>query len=284
MSMGTITPNGKCEYCGGDGLYTFMQLASEYAKERGVEDIYASRPQPYYIPVGKKCPYCNGGQAEVVKTLSKVSNIPRSHSSDRYSAFNWDAYKDDRGNMVDTTKHKKLVDGYINNFLMFDEEGMGLYIWSETKGTGKTMLSSCICNELMAKYQIGTRFVRTADLLDIANSGDKNSYDEEKRDPLKLLRECKLLVLDDIGQRKTGGDWLQDILFQILDARTSKGLVTIVTSNVKVQNLNIDERVRRRIEDYTVQLALPEYPVGNSEAKDKKRDLLKKAGFYDEKE
>jgi Cdc6-like AAA superfamily ATPase len=88
-------------------------------------------------------------------------------------------------------------------------------------------------------------------------------------------------VLDDIGQRKTGNEWLQDILFQILDARTFNKLVTIFTSNVKVQNLNIDERVRRRIEDFTVQLPLPEYPVGNSEAKEKKMDLLKKAGFYD---
>lgn len=280
--METITQNGnECPKCGGTGMYLYMQKASEYAKERGVPNIYK---EDWEIPVGRKCPLCNGGQAEVVKSLNKISNIPRSHSADRYSAFKWDAYKDDKGNVIDTSKHKKVVDGFINNFQMFDEEGMGLYIWSETKGTGKTMLSSCICNELMNKYQIGTRFVRTADLLDIANSGDKNAYEEDKRDPMKLLRECKLLVLDDIGQRKTGGDWLQDILFQILDARTSRKLVTIVTSNVKVQSLNIDERVRRRIEDFTMQIALPEYPVGNSEAREKKMDLLRKSGYYDEQE
>ena len=278
--METITRNEKCPKCGGSGTYIFEMKASEYAKMRNIPNIYKNDP---YIWVGDKCPMCNGGADRVVRTLNKVSNIPRTHSADRYSDFKWDAYKDDRGNVIDTSKHKKIVDGFINNFEMFDDEGMGLYIWSETKGTGKTMLSSCICNELMVKYQIGTRFVRTADLLDIANSGDKNSYEEERRDPLKLLRECKLLVLDDIGQRKTGGDWLQDILFQILDARVSKKLVTIVTSNVKVQNLNIDERVRRRIEDFTMQLSLPEYPVGNSEAKEKKLELLKKAGFYEEK-
>jgi DNA replication protein DnaC len=277
--METITQNGKCPKCGGTGMFIFEQKASEYAKANDLPHIYGEKDP--YIWVSRKCPVCNGGREEVVKTLNKISNIPRAHSTDRYSSFKWDAYKDDRGNVIDTSKHQKVVDTYLEKFQMFDDEGMGLYIWSETKGTGKTMLSSCICNELMTKYQIGTRYVRTADLLDIANSADKNSYDEDKRDPLKLLRECRVLVLDDIGQRKTGNEWLQDILFQILDARTFNKLVTIFTSNVKVQNLTIDERVRRRIEDFTVQLSLPEYPVGNSEAKEKKMDLLKKAGFYD---
>lgn len=261
-------------------MYIFMQLASEYAKQNGVPHIYGDKD--WEIPVSAKCPLCNGGQEQAVKSLKRVSNIPKSHSADRYASFNWDVYKDDKGNIVDTSKNKKLIDTYLNNFLTFDAEGLGLYIWSKTKGTGKTMLSSCICNELMSKYQIGTRFVRTADLLDIVQSADKNAYDEEKRDPLKLLCNCKLLVLDDLGQRKTGGDWLSDILFQILDTRTTKRLVTIVTSNVKVQDLNIDERVRRRIEDFTVQLPLPEYPVANSESREKKIDILKKTGFYDE--
>jgi DNA replication protein DnaC len=213
-----------------------------------------------------------------VKNLKKFAGIPKAHSIDRYVAFKWDVYKDNKGEIVDTTSTKRVIDAYLNNFNEYDNEGIGLYIWSETKGTGKTMLSSCICNELMAKYQIGTRFVRTCDLIDIVQSADKDSYDSEKRDPMKLLCGCKLLVLDDIGQRKTGGDWLQDILFQILDSRTSKKLVTIVTSNMQVKRLNIDERVRRRIEDSTLQLQLPEYPVANSEAREKKLDLLRRTG------
>ena len=106
--METITQNGKeCPKCRGTGMYIFMQKASEYCKQRGVENIYS---KDYEIPVGMKCPYCNGGQEEFVKTLNKVSNIPRSHSADRYSAFKWDAYKDDKGNVIDTSKHKKVVD------------------------------------------------------------------------------------------------------------------------------------------------------------------------------
>lgn len=281
ITQATTPSDSKCPKCGGSGMYIFMQLASEYARQNGVPHIYGDKD--FEIPVSAKCPLCNGGQEQAVKSLKKVSNIPRAHTTDRLTAFNWNAYKDDSGKAIDTTKHKQIIDSYINNFNMFDDEGMGLYIWSKTKGTGKTMLSSCICNELMAKYQIGTRFVRTTDLIDIAGSADKNSYEEDKRDPLKLLCECKVLVLDDIGQRKTGGDWLTDILFRILDERTSKRLVTIITSNVKVHELNIDERVRRRIEDFTVQLPLPEYPVGNSEARERKIELLKKAGFYEGK-
>lgn len=273
--METTNLNGKCEKCRGTGMYIFMQKASEYCKQRGVENIYA---KDYEIPVGMKCPYCNGGQEMEVKNLKKFAGIPKAHSIDRYLAFKWDVYKDNKGEIVDTTSTKRVIDAYLNNFNEYDNEGIGLYIWSETKGTGKTMLSSCICNELMAKYQIGTRFVRTCDLIDIVQSADKDSYDSEKRDPMKLLCGCKLLVLDDIGQRKTGGDWLQDILFQILDSRTSKKLVTIVTSNMQVKRLNIDERVRRRIEDSTLQLQLPEYPVANSEAREKKLDLLRRTG------
>lgn len=280
-AIGQITSSiqNKCTYCGGDGLYTFMQLASEYAKERGVEDIYASRPQPYYIPVGKKCPYCNGGLAEDVKLVRKNSDIPTTFYDKRMKDFDWNAYVKDDGTLIDTTSTRKGVEAFINQFDVWEKKNIGLYICGRTKGSGKTFLASCICNELMYSRAIKTRFIRASELIDISQSGDKNAYDEYKRNPIKLLYECKLLVIDDIGQKNTGMEWLEDEMFKLLDYRMTNGRMTLVTSNLDIKQLPFNERIKDRLEKITVEMHLPEICVRTKEARENRQALFKELGL-----
>jgi DNA replication protein DnaC len=127
----------------------------------------------------------------------------------------------------------------------------------------------------MAKYKLTTKFVSTSDLLDIAKAEPRQG----EKAPLEVLCECKVLVLDDIGQKNTGTEWLNDILFKIIDARYQKKLVTIFTSNVKVGELNIDDRVRSRIDKLSQLIPLPEYSFRNKEAHEEKLELFKEIGL-----
>jgi DNA replication protein DnaC len=162
----------------------------------------------------------------------------------------------------------------VKDFEKWQERGIGLYIYSKARGTGKTFLASCICNSLMVKYKLTTKFVSESDLIDLSkqdNQGEKN--------PIEVLCECKVLVIDDIGAKNTGSEWLNDILCKIIESRYQKKLVTIFTSNRKVNELRIDDRVSSRIDKISQLIPLPEYSYRNKQSHDEKVDFYKELGL-----
>ncbi len=227
----------------------------------------------------EKCPVCNGGHVEKVEEVKKKADIPTAYYGKNYEAFNWNLYRDDRGNPVDTSEQKKYVDSFVRDFDRWEKRGVGFYIYSRTKGSGKTFLASCLCNELMQLKAIRTKFVSASNLLNIAKGADDKALDKYDRDPIGLLCNCKLLVIDDIGQKNTGGEWLTDILFRILDERTQAKRITILTSNVKISELNLDDRVIDRINKACMLLPLPEYCVRAKESNANKIELFKELGL-----
>ena len=62
---------------------------------------------------------------------------------------------------------------FIDHFSDWSNRGKGLYIFSGTKGTGKTLLSCVIANELMALYGIRVKFVLISDLISQIKQADK---------------------------------------------------------------------------------------------------------------
>lgn len=273
----TISDSSKCEYCHGTGMYAFEQKASEYAKENGLDHIYGKKD--FDIWVSKKCPYCNGGFADNVKEAKKISGIPHTFYDKRMDAFDWDIYIGDNGKPADVTNVKKGINSFVNQFETWEENSMGLFIYSRTKGSGKTFLASCICNELMSTRAMKTRFVNASDLIEISNSGDKNSFDEYKRNPMKLLHECKFLVIDDLGQKNLGSDWLADILYKLLDYRMIHNRITIITANMPVEEIPFEERIKDRINKMCMPMHLPEICVRSKETRANKIELLKKVGL-----
>lgn len=232
---------------------------------------------------GEPCPSCRGITQEAVENTKKAAEIPLSFSDKRYTDFMWGVYCNEQGNTIDTHTHQKAVKSFIGEFELWEAEGYGLYIYSATKGSGKTFLASVICNELMSKYNTRTKFVSATSLLDIAKSGIDNSSSTYERDPIQLLCDCRVLVIDDIGQKKTGGEWMSEILFRIIDARITGKKSTIFTSNLNVGELPIDYRIIDRIYQRSHPLHLPEFNVRAREALDKKLSFLKDRGIISER-
>lgn len=260
------TPSFKCERCGGSGMYFFEQKASEYAKENGKPHIYGDNDP--MIWVSKKCPFCNGGFSENVKVAKKLAGIPETFYNKRLDAFDWSVYVDDRGNMADTTAQQDGIKSFIDKFDVWESKNIGLYIYSKTKGAGKTFLASCICNELMHLKAIRTRFVNASSLIDVSQTEDS-----------KLLYECKFLVIDDLGQKHLGNDWLEDILYKILDERMTNKRMTVITSNVEIKALPFNERITDRIDKLCMPFHLPETCVRSKETREERQELLKELGL-----
>lgn len=164
--------------------------------------------------------------------------------------FDWDIYK------KDITREKDYVNNFILKFEKFRENGMGLYIHSATKGSGKTMLSCCILNEIVKRHAVPVKFINALDLLELT----KKSYKGVEVEELQSLYDATVLVIDDIGVQM-GKEWIDTVFYRLINYRYSNKKVTLYTSNISAKNLKMDERIIERIEGRTFLVALPEVSV-----------------------
>lgn len=184
------------------------------------------------------------------------------------SAFDWSAYG------TDTARAEKVVRTFVERFPEFEGKKLGLFITSRTRGSGKTFLAKAVGRELVDRYETKIRFVSASDLLEIS----KRRPDDDS-DPLAYLIECRLLILDDLGQKLTGRDWLSDVLFRVLDGRYRAGKSLVVTSNVPLQELDLDDRLVDRLNAMTLTVKLPEVCLRAREANDRKLAILRELGL-----
>lgn len=255
-----------CPQCKGSG-WIITKKQTERSKALYGENAFIDCAEP--------CPYCNGGEKKIIEDVRERANIPTTFYDADIESFKWDIYFDDKGQKCETDKQKKFVDSFVFDFEKWQSRGIGLYIYSKARGTGKTFLASCICNSLMVKYKLTTKFVSESNLIDISKQEPKQG----EKNPIDVLCECKVLVIDDIGAKNTGSEWLNDILFKIIESRYQNKLITIFTSNMKVNELRIDDRVSSRIDKISQLIPLPEYSYRNKQSHDEKIDFYKEIGL-----
>lgn len=112
-------------------------------------------------------------------------------------------------------------------------------------GTGKTHLAAAIANRQIEK---GTEafFAVVPDLLDHLRATFAPNSDVTYDQLFESVRNAPLLVLDDLGAQ-SGSPWAQEKLFQVLNHRFNAELPTVITTNLRLSEL--DERLRARLED-----------------------------------
>lgn len=137
----------------------------------------------------------------------------------------WTFANDDGSNPQMTNAMRKFVD----NFQTFQKEGKGLLLFG-TVGTGKTFLAACVANALIDKGIpcLVTNFARIANEVQGMFEGKQEYYDN--------LNKFPLLVIDDLSaERKT--EYMQEIVFNVIDARYRANLPLIVTTNLTREEL-----------------------------------------------
>lgn len=186
--------------------------------------------------------------------------------------FDFDIY----GKDMAMAKVKAIVNGFILKFSLWQREGENLYIYSKTKGTGKTMLSCILLNEVTMRHMTPARFITVYDYLNtVTESWKDKTGDTSAR--LRDIETAQLLILDDIGAQDPN-KLVNDSLFKLIDRRYSNMLVTIFTSNKKINDLGLDERIISRIEEKSISVSLPEVSIRQRKAESKQEEFLKKLG------
>ena len=166
----------------------------------------------------------------------------------------------------------ELVKWYLENLEENIESGKGVYFWSNTKGSGKTMLSAAIANELINKYQKSVKFATSLDILDeIRATYDPHSEVSESK-LLNDLYNAEFLVIDDFGTERAT-DWVGEKFYQIVNNRYINNKVTFYTSNCNLQTLKYDDRITNRIMEKSYLVHFPEESVREYKARTENRSV-----------
>lgn len=237
-----------CPVCGGSGWETYNP---------GEIPGYGI-PQDFYRP----CTRCR-----TQRRLQDMTGVPPQFRDADLGKFGFDSYSRDMGNL------RKIAADFLKNYReRWEKAGKGLYLWSKTPGSGKTLLSCCIGKSVMIKYDLRMRFITVPDYL--AKVGESYKRQPGECDESAIYRECDLLIFDDIGAQKSG-EWQQQEVFRIINERLNAGKVIIFTSNMCPEDLNLDDRTIDRIMKKSVILQMPEESIRSREAKEEQDSFLR---------
>ena len=133
------------------------------------------------------------------------------------------------------------------------DEGRGLYIWGKSTGNGKTSWACKIMSYFFRKIAFNTGleneglyiFLPTF-LEDLRDNYDNK--DPEFDEILRMIKTCRLLIIDDIGAERVT-DWVRERMVSIINTRVSNNLTTIYTSNLSPEELRgeLGDRIASRV-------------------------------------
>lgn len=177
-----------------------------------------------------------------VRELFSISNI-----GDRYEHVSFENFQPREG----AEKSFKIAQHYTNNFENFGLES--ILFWG-VPGNGKSHLAAAIHNELIKQHRVVV-FISMPDLLEKIKATFSNKQSKESESKiLKALNLCDLLIIDDIGAEKTS-DWVQEVIFRIVDSRYRRKKPILATSNLEPKLLS--ERIGARAYDRLVEMSQP---------------------------
>lgn len=174
---------------------------------------------------------------------------------------NWNFENDDR-------KNPKLSDAmmnYVNNFTEFKKDGKGLLLYG-TVGTGKTYYAACIANSLIEQgYAVlMTNFARLTNKIQGMFDG--------KQEYIDSLNRYSLIIIDDLGTERKS-EFMQEMVFNIIDARYRSGLPFIITTNLTAEEIKKPQEVGySRIYDRILERCFPIEVSGASRRRQNVKD------------
>ena len=205
----------------------------------------------------------------------RFASVPGLYKEARFDNFRTDIYRQmdsfTRADFAIKTARK-----YVENFDSMKQNGLGLYIWSSARGSGKSRLASTISNELTEKG-IRNKYASASNIL----TEIQKTWDDKNESEATILRnyiEPEVLIVDDLGAR-SGQQWIDERFFSLFDTRYAELKVTIVTTNYNVDSLPFDERIRDRLADID---RFYEIPMPNETVRDKARATSGKTSLFDQ--
>ena len=219
---------------------------------------------------------CKCREEAIMKRKRNFADIPETFKNHTLENFDTQIYtlEDSKIQMAGILK---VIKYYLEDFKKQQENGMGLYFFSGTKGSGKTRMAASIANELLKEYQV--KFSTSpAILAEIKKTYDRESGNNVQTEYqlLDYLITSEILIIDDFGTEKITG-WVNEKFYQIINERYIAKKVTIFTSNEEPGKTGYDTRITNRIIERTYPVKFPEESVRISIAYKQQNEFMDKA-------
>lgn len=200
------------------------------------------------------------------------ANIPDAYEMARLESFETKVYTDEK-NRSKAEIALKAVWYWYDKFDDMNSRGMGLYLYSEAKGSGKTRMAMSIANELIYKKGIQVKCATSLQILNAIKKSWDNSSAETESELIEFLSKSEVLIIDDFGIEQVK-DWIRERFYQIINARYIDKKVTIYTSNVCLDALQYDDRITNRIKERTFVIPFPEESIRDIIARKNMSELI----------
>lgn len=165
---------------------------------------------------------------------------------------------------ADGCKAIDIARNYVANFDKMKENGKGLLFFGKT-GIGKSFTGACIANALTDR---GIPCLMT-NFASIRNTAQ--GLFEGREEYFKSFNKFQLLVIDDLWA-ESKSEYMQEIVYAVINARFEAGLPLIVTSNITSDEIKHPADISsQRILSRLYQMCIPIEVVGQ----DHRREQLK---------
>lgn len=192
------------------------------------------------------------GKSEA-KRIERIDYLKRTSMIDeRYKSSSFDDIEE----TPDNRRPLKICKRYVEKFDELFERNQGLLLYGD-KGTGKTLFSCCIANELLNR---GTsvleasvpKLIRSME----STAGERKYYDKAS--------SARLLILDDLGAERDTSYALETV-YNIVDSRYVSNKPMIVTTNLSLEQMKKEQNEKcGRIYDRILEVCYPVKFTGKS--------------------
>lgn len=182
---------------------------------------------------------CNCLKQEIVNEAYRMSNLSRILEKENFDNFDANIFSEQKFEDKNISPRENILymlsvcDDFVVNF---DKDNGENLLFQGTTGLGKTFMCNCVAKELLDKGK--TVIYQTAfKILEILESykfkKDNNPLTEEN---YKMLFDCDLLIIDDLGTEVTNS-FTNSEIFNIVNTRIIEGKKTIISTNLPLTEI-----------------------------------------------
>ena len=261
-SLSASVPHSQNEYTGEDG-FLHCGICHKAVQTRVVEPTLG-------INSIVRCRCACKNEIDLFLERQKQEEVERRRQIcfSQTNMKSWNFNNDDRKN----PKISDAMKNYVKNFSDFKKEGKGLLLYGNV-GTGKTYLAACVANALIdADY-----CVKMSNFKELTSK--IQGIDSNFQEVVDSLNRYTLLIIDDLGAERKS-EYMQEMVWNVIDARYRSGLPMIITTNLTAEELKKPQDISySRIYDRILERCFPIEVPGVSRRRQNLKDT-----FFDVKE
>ena len=231
-----------------------------------------SRDQ-YGVPYCQECS-CGIRKKMIHRNQLKFAKIPNTYKDAYLADMKESVYASEESKQI-FTQSKTAIEIWAEDLEEMQLAGMGLYLYSYAKGSGKTKAVCALANEIIKKYpQKTVKFSTQPEIkTEIQKTWDRTKLVEGNL--IEDLINAEILIIDDFGVSPSK-DWVNEKFYEIINGRYVNRKITIYTANCCIAQLDCDDRITNRILERSLEIPFPEESVRKNIAEQMKRKMVSK--------